>query len=43
MKTALKKLDSSKINLDSTVDYMVKKITDICEKIGPRAPGSEQE
>lgn len=43
MKTALKKLDQSKINLDATVDYMVKKITDICEKIGPRAPGSVQE
>ncbi len=43
MKTALKKLDSSKIDLNSTVDYMVKKITDICEKIGPRAPGSPEE
>ena len=43
MKTVFKKIDSSKINLDATVDYIVKKITDICEKIGPRAPGSPQE
>lgn len=35
--------ENKKLDLDSTVDYMVKKITDICEKIGPRAPGSKEE
>ncbi len=43
MKTFLGKFDASKINMASSVDYMVKTITDICEKIGPRAPGSEAE
>ncbi len=43
MKTFFSKFDASKINMASTVDYMVKTITDICEKIGPRAPGSEAE
>ncbi len=43
MKTVTDKIDVSKINLDSTVEYMIKKITDICEKIGPRAPGSPEE
>lgn len=43
MKTALNKIDSSKINLDATAKYMVDKITYICEKIGPRAPGSPEE
>ncbi len=35
--------DEKKLEFDSTVEYMVKKITDICEKIGPRAPGSKEE
>ena len=35
--------DEKKLGFDSTVEYMVKKITDICEKIGPRAPGSKEE
>ncbi len=35
--------DEKKLDFNSTVDYMVKKITDICEKIGPRAPGSKAE
>ena len=43
MKTTFEKIDKSKFNIEGTVDYMVKKITDICEKIGPRAPGSAQE
>lgn len=43
MKTVLEKLDAAKINLDANTEYMVKKITDICEKIGPRAPGSKEE
>jgi len=43
MKTVFSKLDAAKINLDANTDYMVKKITDICEKIGPRAPGSKEE
>ena len=43
MKTFNSKFDSSKINMSSSVDYMVKTITDICEKIGPRAPGSGEE
>ena len=43
MKTFLSKFDASKINMESSVKYMVKTITDICEKIGPRAPGSEAE
>ena len=43
MKTVLSKLDAAKINLDANTDYMVKKITEICEKIGPRAPGSKEE
>lgn len=43
MKTVLEKLDAAKINLEANTDYMVKKITDICEKIGPRAPGSKEE
>ncbi len=33
----------TKIDFKPTVDYMVEKITYICEKIGPRAPGSAQE
>lgn len=43
MKTTFEKLDKTKFNIEETVEYMVKKITDICEKIGPRAPGSPQE
>ncbi len=43
MKTVLSKLDATKINLDANTDYMVNKITEICEKIGPRAPGSKEE
>ena len=43
MKTVFSKLDAAKINLDANTEYMVKKITDICEKIGPRAPGSKAE
>ena len=43
MKSTLKKFNADKLNFDSTVDYMMKKITDICEKIGPRAPGSPEE
>lgn len=43
MKTFQSKFDSAKINMKASVDYMVKTITDICEKIGPRAPGSEAE
>lgn len=43
MKTILKKLDASKINLEANTEYMVNKITEICEKIGPRAPGSKEE
>ncbi len=35
--------DEKQLDFNSTVDYMVKKITDICEKIGPRAPGSSAE
>lgn len=31
------------IDFKATVDYMVGKITYICDKIGPRAPGSPQE
>lgn len=43
MKTILKRLDASKINLEANTEYMVNKITEICEKIGPRAPGSKEE
>ncbi len=43
MKSTLKLFKSVKPDFDSTVEYMVKKITDICEKIGPRAPGSPEE
>lgn len=43
MKTTFEKIDKTKFNIDETVEYMVRKITDICEKIGPRAPGSPQE
>lgn len=43
MKTFNAKFDSAKINMESTVKYMVDSITHICEKIGPRAPGSEAE
>ncbi len=43
MKTILKKANKEKIDFSETIDYMVKKITEICEEIGPRAPGSEQE
>lgn len=43
MKTVLSKLDATKINLEENTKYMVKKITDICQKIGPRAPGSKEE
>lgn len=43
MKTVMEKLDSRTLNLVANTEYMVKKITDICEKIGPRAPGSEEE
>ncbi len=43
MKTALKKIDASKLDFDATVKYMVDKITSICEDIGPRAPGSAEE
>ncbi len=43
MKTFTEKFDSAKINIEATVDYMVKTITDICDNIGPRAPGSAEE
>jgi len=43
VKTVFSKLDAAKFNLDANTEYMVKKITDICEKIGPRAPGSKEE
>lgn len=43
MKTIQNKFDASKIDFDSTVKYMVDKITYICDKIGPRAPGSPEE
>ena len=43
MKTTFEKIDKTKFNIDETVEYMVKKITYICEKIGPRAPGSPEE
>lgn len=43
LKTINSKVDINKLDFDSTVNYMVKKITDICEKIGPRAPGSKEE
>ncbi len=43
MKTVKNILDSSKIDMNKTVEYMITKITDICEKIGPRAPGSKEE
>ena len=43
MKTFSEKFDASKINMKASVDYMVETITHICEKIGPRAPGSEEE
>ena len=43
MKTTFEKIDKTNFNIDETVEYIVKKITDICEKIGPRAPGSPQE
>ena len=43
MKTILEKSKLETIDFSPTVDYMVKKITDIVEKIGPRAPGSKEE
>ena len=43
MKTISTKFDSAKIDFESTVKYMVDKITFICDKIGPRAPGSPEE
>lgn len=43
MKTVSKKFDISKIDIKASVDYMVNSITYICEKIGPRAPGSDAE
>ncbi|MBR5441786.1 MAG: M20/M25/M40 family metallo-hydrolase [Clostridia bacterium] len=43
MKTAFTKIDANKIDFKESVKYMVDKITYICETIGPRAPGSEQE
>ncbi len=43
MKTALNKIDTAKVDFDSTVKYMVDKITSICDEIGPRAPGSPEE
>lgn len=43
MKTVMEKLDSRTLNLVANTEYMVKKITGICEEIGPRAPGSEEE
>ncbi len=43
MNTVKSKIDLSKLNIDATVKYMVDKITDICENIGPRAPGSPEE
>ena len=43
MKTTFNKFDSEKIDFESTVKYMVEKITYICDKIGPRAPGSPEE
>ena len=43
MKTILEKTKKESIDFSSTVDYMVEKITDIVENIGPRAPGSKEE
>ena len=43
MKTALKKIDANKVDFDASVKYMVDKITNICDEIGPRAPGSPEE
>lgn len=43
MKTILEKIKTESIDFSSTVDYMVKKITEICNDIGPRAPGSPEE
>lgn len=43
MKTIFKKINRDNIDLKPTVDYMVESITDICDKIGPRAPGSAEE
>ena len=41
--TILEKSKLEAIDFSSTVDYMVKRITEIVEKIGPRAPGSKEE
>ena len=43
LKTILEKSKLETIDFSATVDYMVKKITDIVDKIGPRAPGSKEE
>ena len=43
MKSILNKIKANNLDLNPTVDYMVEKITSICEEIGPRAPGSEAE
>ena len=43
MKTVNRIADVSKLDFDKTVKYMINKITYICEKIGPRAPGSPEE
>ncbi|MEG1835874.1 MAG: M28 family peptidase [Oscillospiraceae bacterium] len=43
MKVANKLAGAKTFKVDETVDFMVKEITDICNDIGPRAPGSPQE
>lgn len=43
MENAKSMVDALKLDLKETTKYMVDKITYICEKIGPRAPGSPEE
>ncbi|MGN0526651.1 MAG: M20/M25/M40 family metallo-hydrolase [Acutalibacteraceae bacterium] len=43
MEKTKSKVDALKLDLKETTKYMVDKITYICEKIGPRAPGSAEE
>ena len=43
MKTVKLRLGTHEVDFESTVKYMVDKITDICTNIGPRAPGSVEE
>lgn len=43
MKTFLENFKATKPDMTPTIKYMVDTITHICEKIGPRAPGSEAE